>query len=390
MRTKKFKLFFVINSLEGGGAEKVLCNLLSWLQPYATQHGGDLHLVLLDKAIETQKCPDFVTKHCLDAGGSLVTSAKRLNGLIKQHNPNQVIAFLTRSNIVSTVLCKWHKIPCTISERVNTSSHFADGFAGKISKMLIRLCYPLANNIVAVSGGVKHDLVENFGLSESKINTIYNAYETEKLTQYASETPAQIPKRPYIVAAGRLSKNKNFALLLEAYAKAQLTEDLVILGQGPEFENLQNLAHKLAIAERVHFKGYQSNPYPFFKHAAFFVSSSNAEGFPNAIAEAMCLGKAVVATDCPSGPAEILAETRLYTNNSFEAKNGLLCPVNDVDTLTNALQHMCNKTTREYYQNMAVQRAQAFSPQNMCNAFIQLIERQTPDQQHTVIQAQHV
>ena len=111
---------------------------------------------------------------------------------------------------------------------------------------------------------------------------------------------------PYVISVGRLVKNKNFSLLINAYAKANISEDLVILGVGDEELLLKELANELGVGNKVHFLGFKSNPYPYVKSAEYFISTSNAEGFPNAIVEAMCLEKAVVATNCESGPAEII------------------------------------------------------------------------------------
>jgi len=125
---------------------------------------------------------------------------------------------------------------------------------------------------------------------------LYNPYDIEQLKEQAAESVLDLPAKPYIIGVGRLVKNKNFSLLINAYAKANISENLVILGVGDEELKLKNLAIEQGVDDKVHFLGFKSNPYPYVSSAEFFVSTSNAEGFPNAIVEAMCLGKAVVAT----------------------------------------------------------------------------------------------
>ncbi|MBT0587617.1 glycosyltransferase [Alteromonas oceanisediminis] len=364
----------VINSLEGGGAERVACHLLKWLHPYAQQHQVQFHLVLLDRAQESQQCPPFVQKACLDSKQSLLKSVRKLDRWVAQYQPDHIISFLTRSNIASTLVSKRHGIPCIISERVNTTSHLGNGLSASISKMLVRLCYPLANHIAAVSTGVADDLVENFGICAEKITVVYNAYEREALNRLADLPCPDLPEQPYILAAGRLTANKNFSLLLRAFARAALPFQLVILGQGDERVALEKLASDLGIKEKVLFAGFQKNPYPYFKHATFFASSSNAEGFPNAIVEAMTLGKAVVVTDCPSGPAEILGGQGRPDTQGIKAHYGILCPCNEETALSEGLQLMAQPQTRQHYECQATRRAATFTPERMVDSITHLIE----------------
>jgi N-acetylgalactosamine-N,N'-diacetylbacillosaminyl-diphospho-undecaprenol 4-alpha-N-acetylgalactosaminyltransferase len=173
-------------------------------------------------------------------------------------------------------------------------------------------------------------------------------------------------------------KNKNFSLLIHAYAKAEIQEDLVILGVGDEEESLKALAAKNGLSDRVHFLGFKANPYPYIAKAEYFVSTSNAEGFPNAIVEAMCLEKAVIATNCESGPAEILAEKYPYeVNGASQEKNGILCELGSVDGVTEAIQALDELSAREAYATKSKLCAESFSYPAFREKVVAIIEQVT-------------
>ena len=367
---------FVINSLEGGGAERVICNLMRTMQDIFTEQTCKVYLVLLDDLPEEQQCPDYVEKITLDARGKLVPSYRQLNQWVKQHNPDLLVSFLTRSNVVSTLIGKRYDIPTIISERVNTSSHFATSRTGFISKFMVKMVYPKATCVVPVSQGVMQDLIDNYAVPKEKCTVMYNAYDQAVLAEKANQPVADLPNKPYFIGIGRLVPNKNFSLMIKAFAKSASQRDLVILGQGPELPTLKALATELGVESRVRLLGFRENPYPYLAHADYLVSTSNAEGFPNGIAEAMCLGKPVIATNCQSGPAEILTgDNNTQTDSYLTAEHGILCKVNDLDSVKSAIDVMEEKDTIGKYQKRSQQRAATFSYIAMQNTFSNLIQK---------------
>ena len=138
------------------------------------------------------------------------------------------------------------------------------------------------------------------------IQTIYNPFDIEEIREKAEE---KIDLNfDYIINVGNLTKVKNQALLLKAYSKLDTNLHLVLVGKGNQETNLKNLAKKLGIEKKVHFLGWQSNPYKYIKNAKLFVLSSNVEGFGNVLVESLILNTPVVSTNCPSGPNEILVD----------------------------------------------------------------------------------
>jgi N-acetylgalactosamine-N,N'-diacetylbacillosaminyl-diphospho-undecaprenol 4-alpha-N-acetylgalactosaminyltransferase len=352
-------IVFVINSLTAGGAERALTDLLAYLQDDLKQY--TVHLVLLDVEEERRAVPSYVRKHVLDAKSGMFSSTVLLGRLLRELSPVVTLSFLNRANCANVILSRILKYPCIISERVHTTSHFGAGLRAAFNKAIVRLTYRLADQVIAVSEGVKAELIATFAVPEAKARVIYNPIDTAQICERASEAPGIRLPRQYILGMGRLVPNKNFRLLIESYWSSGITENLVILGEGSERRELETLVSKLRLGERVLLPGYVQNPYPIVRAARMFVSSSNAEGFPNALIEAMALGCPVVATDCDAGPMEILTgKLEPRPTEVTLAKYGILVPVNEVKSLADAIRIASREDIRELYSQRGKQRALDF------------------------------
>lgn len=199
----------------------------------------------------------------------------------------------------------------------------------------MRRLYPLADGVIAVSEGVRQDTIAVTGLAPERVRVIRNPVVTPSLSGLAAEPVdhAWINERsmPVIMGMGRLTRQKGFPTLLEAFARLQAHRPsrLILLGEGRDRDSLAELAQSLGVSDRVHFAGFQKNPYAWLAKADLFVLSSEWEGSPNALTEALALGVPSVSTRCPSGPNELLDEGRY----------GALVPVGDAARLAEAMQH---------------------------------------------------
>jgi glycosyltransferase involved in cell wall biosynthesis len=192
--------------------------------------------------------------------------------------------------------------------------------------------YNRAAALIALSEGVKSDLMCLRPAIRRAITVIPNAATDSSMEKLASGSPASEPPAtsgPILIACGRLTRQKGYPVLLEALAlvRQRIPAQLWIVGEGELWSELEAQAAKLGLSEAVWFAGFQRNPYVLMRRADLFVLSSLWEGFGNVIVEAMAVGVPVIATDCPYGPSEIIAH----------GLNGLLVPPNDPTALAEAV-----------------------------------------------------
>lgn len=211
----------------------------------------------------------------------------------------------------------------------------------RLMVQLVRYCYPWADGIVAVSKGVAEDLAQVSGIGRDRIHVIYNPIVTPELEAKTKDLLKHpwfdSSEPPVVLSVGRLTVQKDFGTLIEAFARLRQTRAarLLILGEGEERPMLEARVRKFALEKDVQFPGFVPNPYPYMAQAALFVLSSKWEGLPTVLVEALYCGAPVVSTDCPSGPSEILQDGRY----------GQLVEVGNVASLAQAMEKMLDNTT---------------------------------------------
>lgn len=378
--TSRGRVLFLINSLEGGGAERVFCALVNRIQPQLAMTGIDV--VLLDDKPGRYEIGAGINVICLKSTGGWLDSLRRFKHHLDRHPPKLVVSFLTRSNFLAVAFSRLYGYRCIISERSDTDGRLGDGFGGWAKKQLVRAAYPYADTIIAVSEGIKCSLVADYHIAPDIITAIHNPCDMPQLNLLAQQPCAlaqdKRTQNGFILAVGRLTGTKRFDMLIRAYALGNFKLPLVILGEGPKRAELQALINSLGLAERVLLPGFLSNPYSVMARATVFVLSSELEGFPNSLVEAMAVGRPVIATNCHHGPSEILDETVMPDiTGVHHGKYGMLVPNGDPDALAAALsQVLADPTLQASLSERSRQRAGQFTAQAIIGRYAAVITEQ--------------
>lgn len=258
-----------------------------------------------------------------------------LRSYLTRERPDGLLSGLVHVNVAALIASRYiaSGTRIVISERNTPSRDRATpSLAMKAGYFLAPKLYPKADAITAVSAGVADDMQTTLKIPRDRIKVINNPVIHERIAIQAAETFEHRwigGSEPVLLAAGRLEPQKNYPNLLKAFSllRASHKAKLLILGKGNQRDNLLRLASDLGIADHIDFLGFCSNPYAVMARADLFVLSSDWEGSPNVLVEAMFCGTPVVSTDCPSGPSETLDGGRY----------GALVKMNDPQGLAAAL-----------------------------------------------------
>jgi glycosyltransferase involved in cell wall biosynthesis len=333
----KQPISFFIPGLQGGGAQRVVVNLANALLDI-TDH--PIHVVLAHKVGEfidelrpEVKIIDLGTKR---ASRSVFALARYM----RRERPQAMISTLNYANVMFLFSGLLAGKPCPLIVREanvvrKPSGSLGDKLRGHITQGLMRLLYPRADKVIAISRDVQQSLLDVGIKIQDKLALIGNPVEIESskiesvdLNWLPNPTP------PFICSIGQLSVQKGFDTLLGAFAKLEDKNlHLVILGEGPLRGSLRHQAKELGVEGRVHLPGFVKQPRRVLEKAEMFVLSSRWEGFVNVLLEALATGVSVVSTDCPGSPRDLLEN----------GKHGYLVPYDDpaalADGITRALEN---------------------------------------------------
>ena len=381
MGTRERRVAFFLPSFERGGVERLVINLSAEL----VERGVTVDVLVrdADRPMITQ-LPADVTRHEMTSHGTFgalvhrvvpkhvanaVASLPDYVRYLRQKRPDLLVSMQTSPFAV--LGARVARTGTTVAVRESNTPSAATAAPqhriGRLAPLAKRLAYPRADHVIAVSKDAGDDIADWLDIPRSKITVIYNPTSNERVRLDGAEPPDHPwfdEDVPVVVSVGRFADQKDFETLLRAVETASTAPRLVLVGDGDNRERLERLSRDLDIADRVAFVGYQDNPYPYMAGADLFVLSSYYEGLPNVVIEALTLGTPVVATDCPSGPREIL----------LDGEGGTLVPVGDRDRMAAAID---GALTDEAGTAEQLARARAaldrFTPERAAEAYLDLL-----------------
>ena len=371
----KKKLLFIIPGFHDGGAERVFVNIINYINNNFYQDFLITIICFDDKGPNKKFLgPNFKIID-LEKRNSRVPSLTLILKLIKWYKtiePDVVISFLWYANVISLIAKMFTKVKVIVSERSCPSLDLKNESMAFIKWHLVKNTYRNADHIIAISNGVKKDLVNNFNLIDNKISVIYNPLDILMVNQMSREPINEISinnliDEPIFISVGRLTQAKDYPTLIRAFALYRKNNNqgiLLILGQGEQEKELKTIVNSLEIKNNVLFLGHIDNPYKFMRIASVLVLSSVWEGFGNVIVEAMALGVPVISTDCKYGPGEIITHR----------KNGLLVEVGDDDKIAKYMELIVeDEGFTDKLRKETIKRAQDFSINDIVNQYVQVI-----------------
>ena len=293
------RILLVLGALDGGGAERVAVNILNRCDSSRV----DIRLGLLRRS----------GPYLAEVAADRIADASKITAMVRETRPDLVMSFGMGINLlVALAMMRLGRDrPLWICrEDSNTDAEIANLTGLEIGRATVRAlvghAYRSADAVLSVSSDLAARLERRLRVRRDRISVIHNPTDIARIIEAGKQPIVDPPTRPFIVTAGRMTRQKGQDVLLKAFAASGAARDceLVILGEGPLEEQLRAQATALSIDERVRFAGFQENPWAWFARAKLFVLSSRWEGFGNVIAEAMACGAPVLSTDCDFGPRE--------------------------------------------------------------------------------------
>ena len=356
----------VLPNLQGGGAERIAVNLANdW-----TGRGYRADFALMDVRGEfLAELEEQVGVYNLHAN-RIRQVPRLLYDYFRKRKPEVTLVHMWPLTTAAVIAWRLAGSPgkLFLCEHVGLTEHVQRTLSTSmnIAKLALRWSYPQASGLIAVSQGVARDLAQLSRLSPDAIQVIYNPVVSAELLQTSRENEIEERQRFWqaqfsktLITVGTLKKQKNHLLLIEAfsYISKELDVGLVILGEGIERPGLEQRIEELGLQERVRMPGFDCNPRPWLQAADLFVLSSDFEGLPTVLIEALACGTPIVSTACPHGPEEIL---------DF-GKYGTLVPVRDVGALVEAIR---TKLREPKNPDALKERAKFFSVEKIAAEYI--------------------
>ena len=319
MINKKIRLALLIPELSGGGICTTLLNLYRNLdcEKY------EAVVAVYDRKTSFLAVPDMKTvyfnlPHSPGLAKRIIRTLKvyfRIKGFKRSFKPDITLSFKDNANLIN--LFTRHNDKILMSVHTTPSADYR-GIHGRLYKYLIRYFFRKADSVIAVSEGIKNDMIRNYGLKPDLIQTVYNSVDLARISSLSEqniepELDNLFSINKTIISVGRLTRAKGQWHLIRAFKevlKDLPDSKLIIIGEGEMRPYLENLISGLELGKSVFLIGSRNNPYKYMRRSAIFVLSSIYEGFGIVIVEAMACGLPVISTDCRSGPGEIIRDKK--------------------------------------------------------------------------------
>lgn len=304
-------------SLEGGGAERVMAILANGF----AGRGYRVDLVLVE-ASGPYLARIGANVRVVELGsGSVIRSVRPLARYLRRERPRALLAALSHANIVAILAHRLSRSRArlVVSERLSLAAarRYSRGLRYQVIRRLMGPTYRLADRVVVVAAAMIGELKEHLRLPDDRLECIYNPVVDDELVEAAAQ-PCAHPwlavdaSIPVVLGCGRLSAQKDFATLIDAFqiVRSRRPAKLIVLGEGEDRAALQARIDASDFEADIDLPGFTANPFAFMSRASVFVLSSIYEGMPGALIQAMACGAPLVSTDCPTGPEEILEDGR--------------------------------------------------------------------------------
>ncbi|WP_193310622.1 glycosyltransferase [Halorubrum halophilum] len=364
---------FFLPSFQIGGIERVTITLAEGLD----KQGYQVEIVVSETGGPLQdevpsSIPVVDLNKSENSADSLISHLPELVDYFNDSSPSAIFSEHSHGNILLVLSRVISQAETQVIVRENGLSPYAPPgtmryFKEQSTRLIASAIYRKANKIIPVSDGVEQDLL-SLCLPRHKIYKINNPVVTDDLLTKADKKVThdwfEDPNLDVILSVGRLEPRKGFTTLLESFSQLDSKKGirLVIIGNGPEYENLKQMSQELGIEDKVWLPGFVDNPYKYMTNASVFVLSSTSEGLPTVLIEALASGCPVVSTDCPHGPAEILNEGEIAP----------LVEPNDPDALSNAISSVLENPQRE---GELKSRANDFRPESIIQEYDELVSQ---------------
>ncbi|WP_429022779.1 glycosyltransferase [Aeromonas allosaccharophila] len=321
------KFLFIVEDLYGGGAEKVLLNTASLLK----DTGADVTLFTLREKID-HTLPDNI--HPIDLG--IVTKLTKAisNIAVEKIQASLILKKIKEISPDVIISCSCDKITRHLPDTLNIYYWIhgnVTGFAKNNAKGYEKFKrFYNGKKLICVSRGIADDILQNVKATPKSCQVIYNPFDIEKIQALANE-PFSKPFEKYFIHVGTFEERKRHDRLLQAYQLSGVDTPLILMGKGERRPHIEAMIEEMNLTSKVKIIDFQKNPYPYIKAAQALILTSDAEGLPTVLIEALICHTPIISVDCPSGPAEIITSDIEKYLVPLDDVNKLALAISDID-----------------------------------------------------------